>query len=112
DIDFIRSKTFPAEPVAIIAIDQGILYGHTGTTAAIEGPGVAEMIRRGDLERQIDGLLKKGPEKLFIGTNLDNAAGAGLLITNIPINMDRLRTVYPIVETAPGGRLVYLRRRS
>jgi len=112
DIDFIRSKTFPAEPVAIIAIDQGILYGHTGTTAAIEGPGVAEMIRRVDLERQIDGLLKKGPEKLFIGTNLDNAAEAGLLITNIPIDMDRLRTVYSIVETAPGGRLVYLRRRS
>jgi hypothetical protein len=38
---------------------QGILYGHTGTTAAIEGPGIAEMIRRVDLECQIDGLLKK-----------------------------------------------------
>jgi hypothetical protein len=112
DIDFIRANTFPTEPVAIIAIDQGILYGHTGTTAAIEGPGVAEMIRRVDLDRQIDGLLKKGPEKIFIGTNLDDAAETGLLGTSIPIDMDRLRSVYPIVETAPGGRLVYLRRRS
>jgi hypothetical protein len=112
DIDFIRSKTFAAEPVAIIAIDQGILYGHTGTTAAIEGPGVAEMIRRVDLERQIDALLKRGPEKIFIGTNLDRAAEAGLLGTSIPIDMNRLRTVYPVVEMAPGGRLVYLRRRS
>jgi hypothetical protein len=111
DIDFIRSKTFPAEPVAIIAIDQGILYGHTGTTAAIEGPGVAEMIRRVDLERQIDGLLKRGPEKIFIGTNLDHAAETGLLGTSIPVDINRLRTVYPVVEMAPGGRLVYLRRR-
>jgi hypothetical protein len=111
DIDFIRSKTFPAEPVAIIAIEQGILYGHTGTTAAIEGPGVAEMVRRVDLERQIDGLLNKGPEKIFIGTNLDHAAEAGLLGTSIPIDMNRLRTVYPVVEMGPGGRLVYLRRR-
>lgn len=110
DIAFIRSKTSPGEPVGIVAVDQGVLYGHTATTAAIEGPGVAEMIRRVDLERLMEFLVSRGPEKLFIGTNLGSTAEKGMLGTSIPIDFDRLGTVYSS-EPAPGGRLIYMQRR-
>lgn len=111
DIEFIKARTTPREPVAIIAIDQGVLYGHTGTAAAIEGPSVAEMIRRVDLEHQIDSLVRRGPEKLFLGTNLNTAAEKGLLGTSISIDMDKLGKAYEVAEMAPGDRLIYLRRK-
>lgn len=110
DIAFIRSKTSPGEPVGIVAVNQGVLYGHTATTAAIEGPGVAEMIRRVDLEQLMDFLVSRGPEKLFVGTNLGSAAEKGILGTSILIDFDRLGTVYSS-EPAPGGRLIYMQRR-
>ena len=71
DIGFIRERTIPGEPVAIVSVDQGVLYGQTGTKAALSGPGVAELIRRADLDRLMDFLVERGPEKLFIGTNLE-----------------------------------------
>lgn len=111
DIKFIKARTAPHEPVAILAVDQGVLYGHTQTYAAIEGPSVAEMIRRVDLERQIDGLIKRGPEKLFLGTNLNTAAEKGLLGTSISVDMNMLGNAYEIAEMAPGDRLIYLRRK-
>lgn len=111
DIEFIKARTAPREPIAIIAIDQGVLYGHTHTAAAIEGPSVAEMIRRIDLEHQIDSLVRRGPEKLFLGTNLNTAAEKGLLGTNISIDMNKLGKAYEVAEMAPGDRLIYLRRK-
>ena len=110
DIAFIRSKTSPGEPVGIVAVNQGVLYGHTATRAAIEGPGVAEMIRRVDLEQLMEFLVSRGPEKLFVGTNLGTAAEKGILGTSILIDFDRLDTVYSS-EPAPGGRLIYMQRR-
>lgn len=111
DIQFIKSRTVPDEPVAIIAIDQGVLYGHTRTAAAIEGPSVAEMIRQIDLRHQMESLVGRGPQKLFLGTNLNTAAEQGLLGTSISIDMDTLGKAYEVEETAPGGRLIYLRRK-
>jgi hypothetical protein len=112
DIGFIRERTKPGEPVAIVSVDQGVLYGQTGTKAALSGPGVAELIRRVDLDRLMDFLVKKGPEKLFIGTNLGDAARKGLIGTDIPIDFARLRTVYNGETIAPGGRLIYMHRKQ
>lgn len=111
DIKFIKGHTRPREPVAIISLNQGVLHGHTNTRSAIEGPGLAEMIRRTDLERQIDALVQRGPDKLFIGTDLDQAAENGLLGTNIQVDMNKIRSAYDLDETMPGGRLIFLKRR-
>jgi hypothetical protein len=112
DIAYIKARTEPGERIAIVALDQGVLWGHTKTRAALEGPGVAEMIRRVDLDHQIEGLVKRGPQKLFVGTNLALAARNSVLGTNILVDMEELKKAYALVETAPGGRLIYLRRRS
>jgi hypothetical protein len=69
-------------------------------------------IRRVDLDRQIDALVKRGPEKLFLGINLDHAAEAGLLGTNIPIDMDKILTACDKVEIMPGGRIIFLKHRG
>jgi hypothetical protein len=110
DIQFVRSKSSPGEHVGIVAVDQGVLYGQTATRAALEGPGVAELIRRVDLERLMVFLVTRGPKKLFIGTTLGNAAETGLLGTNIAIDLSALERSY-VAEVAPGGRLIYLQRR-
>jgi hypothetical protein len=93
-----------------VAVDQGVLYGQTETKAALIGPGVAELIRRSDLERLMDFLTNDGPQKLFIGANLGDAAQKGLIGTDIPIDFARLRAVYD-EEAAPGGRLIYMHRK-
>lgn len=110
DIQFVRSKSSPGEPVGIVAVDQGVLYGQTATRAALEGPGVAELIRRVDLERLMEFLMTRGPRKVFIGTTLGNAAETGVLGTNIAIDLNALERNY-VAEVAPGGRLIYLQRR-
>ncbi|OPH82082.1 hypothetical protein [Nitrobacter vulgaris] len=109
DISFIRSQTLPGEPVGIIALDQGVLYGQTSTRSALQGPGVVELVRRIDLERLMEFLVNSGPKKLFIGTSLENATQRGLLDTDIPIDLARLRSVYD-EESVPGGRLIYMQR--
>jgi hypothetical protein len=110
DINFIRSRTSPGEPVAIISVNQGILYGQTATKPALRGPGVAELIRRDDLKRLVTFIQRDGPDKLFIGTGLANAAERGLLGTDIPINFEWLRTIYR-EEAVSDDRLIYMRRR-
>lgn len=110
DIQFVRSKTSPGEPVGIVAVNQGVLYGQTGLRAALEGPGVAELIRRVDLERLLDFLSTRGPNKVFLGTTLNKAAQKGLLGTDIEIELGALTRTYD-AEVAPGGRLIYLQRR-
>lgn len=52
-------------------------------------------------------LVSRGPERLFVGTNLGSAAEKGILGTSILIDFDRLGTVYSS-EPAPGGRLIYM----
>ncbi|QOG22133.1 hypothetical protein [Bradyrhizobium sp. SEMIA] len=110
DIQFVRSRSSPGEPVAIVAVDQGVLYGQTGARAALEGPGVAELVRRVDLERLMEFLVTRGPKKLFVGTTLGNAAETNLLGTDIEIDLSVLERNY-VAEVAPGGRLIYLQRR-
>lgn len=111
DIAFIRSQTHPGEPVGIIAVDQGVLYGQTSTRSALQGPGVAELIRRTDLDHLMEYLMRSGPEKLFIGTDLGEAVHKSLLNIDIPIDVARLRTVYD-EDIVPGGRLIYMRRKK
>lgn len=110
DISFIRSKTHPGEPVGIIAINQGVLYGQTSTTSALQGPGVVELVRRIDLDRLMGFLVNSGPKKLFIGTSLGDATQKRLLDTDIPIDLARLRIVYD-EQSVPGGRLIYMQRK-
>jgi hypothetical protein len=111
DISFIRSKTHPGEPVGIIALNQGVLYGQTATRAALEGPGIVELVRRIDLDRLMDFLMTRGPKKLFIGANLGELTERRLLDTDIPIDVARLRSVYS-EESVPGGRLIYMQRKK
>jgi hypothetical protein len=77
---------------------------------ALRGPGVAELIRRDDLKRLVTFIQRDGPDKLFIGTGLANAAERGLLGTDIPINFEWLRTIYR-EEAVSDDRLIYMRRR-
>ena len=111
DIAFIAAHTTVGEPVAIIALNQSVLYGETGLRASLEGPGVAEMIRRADLDRQISALARNGPDKLFVGTNLDRAGKLGLLGTDVVIDFDRIRSAYALAATGPGERLLFFRRK-
>jgi hypothetical protein len=108
DIAFIKSVAAPHEAIAIVAVNQGILYGETGMRAALEGPGVAEMLRRVDRDDQVKMLVERGPDKLFVGTTL---SGHSLLGTDIDLDLDQIQTAYTLEATGPGGRLLFFRRR-
>ncbi|WP_210497167.1 hypothetical protein [Microvirga antarctica] len=111
DIAFIQAHAAPAERIAIVGINQGVLYGESGMRPDLEGPGVAEMIRRVDRDDQVDMLVKRGPDKVFLGTDLSAAAERGLLGTNIDIDLGELRKAYALEALGPGGRLILLRRK-
>lgn len=111
DIVFIRTHAAKNEPVAIIGLNQGILYGEARVRAALEGPGVAEMIRRVDLNDQMDSLARRGPQKIFIADNTAKASDLSLLGTNVEIDLDKLRGHYGLAAKGPGGRLSFLRRK-
>jgi hypothetical protein len=111
DVKFIASHTHPGEPVGIFALNEGVLYGETGTRSALVGPGVAEMIRRADLAQTYQHIMNHGPEKLFLGAALETAADTSTLGTNIPLDFSSLRQAYALAEWGPDNRLLYLRRK-
>lgn len=111
DIVFIRTHAAKGEPVAIIGLNQGILYGEARVRAALEGPGVAEMIRRVDLSDQLDSLARRGPQKIFVADNTAKASDLSILGTNVEIDLEKLRGHYGLVAKGPGGRLSFLRRK-
>jgi hypothetical protein len=112
DVAFIASHIGPHEPAAIVAVNQATLYGETGAKPALEGPSVAEMIRREDLALQTEMLIRHGPEKLFIGTKLYRAAEDSLLGTSIPVDLKLIGTAYAFSRWGPGCRLMFFQRKA
>lgn len=111
DLDFIRAHAAPAERVAIVAINQSVLYGETGMRATLSGPGVAEMIRVADRDAQVDALIASGPDKLFVGTELEGAVARGQLGTEVGIDLQRIGQAYALEVVGPARRLLLFRRK-
>jgi len=111
DIGYIRARSAPGERIAVVALNQGILLGESGRRSALEGPGVAEMIRRVDRDRQVEALLRSGPDKVFLGPAINVGAQKAYLGTDVDIDVDSLRPAYALAEFGPGGRLLLLRRK-
>jgi len=111
DIAFIRANAAPAERIAIIAINQSVLYGESGMRAQLEGPSVAEMIRVADRDAQVEALIVRGPDKFFWGSELIGAVARGQLGTEIGIDLALIGTAYALVKIGPGERLLLFRRK-
>ncbi len=112
DIAFLRSHSSPGEAVAIVALAQSVLYGESELRAALEGPGIVEMIRRVDQDDQIRSLVEGGPDKLFLSTTLVQEYERKKLPTRVDISPESVQRSYEISAIGPNGRLIYLRRKA
>jgi hypothetical protein len=111
DLAFIASQVGRDEPAAIVALNQGTLYGQTGAKPMLNGPSAAEMIRREDLVLQSEMLVRQGPKKLFIGTKLFRAAEDSLLGTSVPVDLKVIERAYSFSRWGPGCRLMFFLRK-
>jgi hypothetical protein len=111
-MQFVRSSSSNARTLGVIAADQTAVLMRLRRKSDIPGPGYFELLRRTDAERLVKFLVSKGPQDLFLGTELlqPGQRTMGALNPWLPENLPTLLTAYATVAAdAPGGWM-YLRR--
>lgn len=109
EISFVSSHAMPGEVVEILALHQGMLYSETNTQPATGGVSVTEMYLRESLDDKLRRVVDCGPQKLFLGTDLNGSPG---IIPRISIDQAALREVYEPVANSALGRLQLWQRRT
>ncbi|MGX1305309.1 hypothetical protein AB7M35_000029 [Amorphus suaedae] len=66
DVEMIRRFTTPGERVVILGLNSATLYGGTGTLPALAGYSHPERLLKIDMESEIDAIVERGPQKIFV----------------------------------------------